>query len=234
MLILGIILLAMWVTLAFTKVHALIFVTIVMAVGLTARALTKWANKRKGPKPSLLRQAIMEQLTTETLMKPKILLGTYGSDVFAAAALNEARIGNHTLIVCFIRHVSLSYKHEYTQRLNIDTDLGALRVFSKILDLAHEMGVSVIPVYDTGPDAAELIAENAAMLGCEKVLLGTSRQGALYHLIKGTFQQRLETLLPPEIPVEVITPQQAEEARLHLAPRLASLERPAPATPAIH
>jgi hypothetical protein len=88
-----------------------------------------------------------------------------------------------------------------------------LRVFARILDLAHRMAVSVIPVYDTGPDAAELMAENAAMLGCERVLIGSSRQGALYHLIKGTFQRRLESLLPPEIPVEVISPEEAEEAR---------------------
>ena len=38
------------------------------------------------------------------------------------------------------------------------------------------------------------------------MLIGTSRQGALYTLIKGTFQRRLEALLPPEIPVMVITP----------------------------
>ena len=64
----------------------------------------------------------------------------------------------------------------------------------------------VLPVYDTGPDAAELMAENAAVYGCERILIGTSRQGALYHLIKGHFQRRLESLLPPEIPVQVIDP----------------------------
>jgi hypothetical protein len=218
MLLLGIVLVGIWITLACTKLHALVFVSIVMIVGLTARAITKWAGKRKGVKPSLLRQAIAEQLTPEALMKPKLLLGTYGSDSLAAAALEEAKAGNHTLVVCFIRQVSLSYKYESRERLTIDTDLAALKVFSRILDLAHEMKVSVVPIYDTGPDAAELIAENAAMLGCEKVLLGTSRQGALYHLIKGTFQRRLEALLPLEIPVEVISPETAEKARQHHLP----------------
>lgn len=233
MLLLGFLLMAMWVTLAFTKLHALVFVSIVMAVGLTARALTKWLGKRKGPKPSLIRQAIMEQLTPETLMKPKILLGTYGSDVLAAAALGKAREQNQTLVVCFIRQVALSYKHDVTQRLNIDTDLGALKVFAKILELAHEMGVSVVPVYDTGPDAAELMAENAAMLGCERVLIGSSRQGALYHLIKGTFQRRLESILPPEIPVEVISPQEAAEATQlqHAHAQSVSASQPPAASP---
>ena len=59
-------------------------------------------------------------------------------------------------------------------------------------------------VYDTGPDAAVLLAENAAIYGCGRVFIGTSRQGALYHLIKGHFQTRLEALLPPDIPVQVI------------------------------
>ena len=109
--------------------------------------------------------------------------------------------------MCFIRQVSLSF--HYDQRLSIDSDLAAQRTFARFLELGHEMNVPVLPVYDTGPDAAELMAENAAIYGCEKVFIGTSRQGALYHLIKGHFQQRLEALLPPEVPVEVIAPEEA-------------------------
>jgi len=207
MLILGIVLLTIWVTLACTKLHALIFVTVVMIVGLTARALNRHFATRKGPKPSLLRQAISEQLSAEAMSKPKILLGTYGSDALARPALRAAKESDAMLVVCFIRQVNLSYKYESEQKLTIETDLAALRAFSKFLDMGHDMGVYVLPVYDTGPDAAELMAENAAIYGCERVLIGTSRQGALYHLIKGKFQERLESLLPPEIPVQVITPE---------------------------
>lgn len=38
------------------------------------------------------------------------------------------------------------------------------------------------------------------------MLIGTSRQGAVYHWIKGRFQQRLEMLLPPDIVVSVVNP----------------------------
>ena len=48
------------------------------------------------------------------------------------------------------------------------------------------------------------MAENAAIYGCEKVLIGTSRRGGLYHLVKGHFQQRLEAILPPETKVKVL------------------------------
>ncbi len=208
MMLLGMLLLAMWVTLAFTKVHALVFVVIVMVVGLSARAATKWWSARKGPRPSLLRQAIAEQLTADALAKPKLLIGTYGSETLAPVAMREARQSNATLVVCFIREVKLSYKYD-ERTLSLDTDPVAQKAFARFLDMGHESKVAILPVYDSGPDAATLMAETAAIYGCEKVLIGTSRRGAIYHLIKGHFQRKLESLLPPEIPVQVISEQAA-------------------------
>jgi hypothetical protein len=202
---LGIFLMAIWVTLAFTKLHALVFVCIVLVIGLSARQATKYFARRKGEKPSLLRQAIMEQLEPADLAKRRILLGTYGSDVLASAALDEAKRLDAALVVCFIRQVSLSYKYD-EGIFTLDTDIAALKTFSRFLELGHDLDVPVIPVYDTGSDAAILLAENAASYGCERVLIGSSRQGALYHLIKGHFQKRLESMLPPEIPVQVVAP----------------------------
>jgi hypothetical protein len=50
------------------------------------------------------------------------------------------------------------------------------------------------------------MAENAAIYGCSRVLIGSSRHGALYHLVKGRFQERLEGILPPDIKVDVVQP----------------------------
>src|SRR5687767_1246884 len=90
MVVLAVVLLAIWVTLAFTKLHALVFVLLVMGIGLAARQVTRLAAARR-PKPSLLRQAIMEQLTPEAFARRKLLLGTYGSEALAPAALRIAR-----------------------------------------------------------------------------------------------------------------------------------------------
>jgi amino acid transporter len=203
MMLLGIFLLAMWVTLAFTKLHALLFVTIVMIVGLTARSATKWWQNRHGPRPTLLQQAVVEQLPFDIPSMPKALLGTYGSETLAPAALAYAKQEHLALVVCFIREVQLSIKWE--EGVNIENDQAAQKVFARFLELGHEAGVPVLPVYDQGPDAAILMAETAATFGVEKILIGSSRRGAIHHLIKGHFQRRLETLLPPEIQVEVIS-----------------------------
>ncbi|WP_428940043.1 APC family permease [Fontivita pretiosa] len=206
MLLLGGVLLAIWATLAITKLHALAFVAIVMVVGLTARSATRWLARRAGAKPTLLEQAVREQLPADVWTRTKLLVGTYGSEALAPAALLEARNAGAVLVVCFIREVHLSYKYGSEPKLTLQTDVAAQRTFSRYLELAHAAGVPVLPVYDTGEDAAELLAENAAIYGCARVLIGTSRRGAVYHLIKGHFQRRLESLLPAEIAVQVILP----------------------------
>jgi amino acid transporter len=203
--LLGFVLLCIWVSIAYVKTHALIFVSIVMVVGLTARQLNRWFAARRGVRPSLLRQAIAVQLTPEAMAAPKLLIGSYGSEALATAAIREAKAQGATLVVCFIRQLQLSYKYRWRQ-LNIDTDIAALKVFSKFLDLGHSMGVPILPVYDTGEDSAELMAEAAAIYGVQKVLIGTSRHGAFYHAIKGFFQSRLEGMLPEDVRVEVLRP----------------------------
>jgi amino acid transporter len=210
MALLGLTLLAIWMTLAFTKLYALAFVTIVIAVGLSARGLTKALAARR-PKPSLLRRAIVEQLPDDFTARPKVMLGTYGSVDLAHAALAVAKQSDAALVVTFIRQVALSYKYRGEPRLHIDTDAAAQRTFARFLEWGYADGVPVIPVYDTGEDAAAVMAEHAALYGCDRVLIGSSRKGAVYHLIKGHFQRRLESLLPPDIKVQVITPQPAPE-----------------------
>lgn len=201
----GMLLVAIEITLAITKLHALLFACIVLAVGLSLRQITKATAKRR-PRPSLLRQAIVEQLPESAMAMRRLLLATAGSATNADVALRFAKQESSALVVCFIRDVALSYKIEAEKTFSLDTDPAAQLLFRDFLSRGHNMGVPIIPAYDTGRNAPELIAELAAVNAVEKVLIGTSRRGTLYHLIKGSFQSQLEQLLPPEIPVEVLPP----------------------------
>jgi nucleotide-binding universal stress UspA family protein len=211
MMALGLFLLAIWVTLACTKLHALAFVVVVLAVGLTARWANKWYVARKGPRPSLLQQAIRDQLPGDAWSRPRVLVGTYGSEALAPAALRVARQRGAVLVVCFVRELALSYKYNAEEkRFTLESDGAAQKAFARFLELGHDAGVPVLPVYDSGANAAEVMAETAAVYGCEVVLIGTSRRGTLFHLIKGHFQRKLEALLPPEVRVQVIAPVSAD------------------------
>ena len=179
-------LVVVWVTLAFTKLHALIFVTIVMAVGLILRGADQAATPERRPKPSLLRQAIMEQLPADALSPPKILLATAGSDEMADDALKIAQ-GRERGAGRDVRPRgrAVATRSRPRTRFTLDTDPAAQSLFTDFLEHGHRYGVPVIPMYDTGTNAPELIAEFAAMNGVDKVLIGSSRRGALHHMHQG-------------------------------------------------
>src|SRR5690606_8229162 len=88
--------------------------------------------------------------------------------------------------------------------LSLDTDPAAQALFTDFLEVGHREGVPIIPFYDTGTNSAELIAESAAIHGARRVLIGSSRRGTIRRFSKGSFQRRLENLLPGDIPVEVL------------------------------
>ena len=73
--------------------------------------------------------------------------------------------------------------------------------------MGHDRSVPIIPAYDTGQDAATLMAETAALYGADRILIGSSRRGTLHRFVKGTFQTRLEDMLPEEMKVDVLEPQ---------------------------
>jgi hypothetical protein len=178
---------------------------------LSLRAITKYAQKRR-PKPSLLRLAIMDQLPADAVFRPKLLLATAGSDAMAEPALQLAKQEGATLVVSFIREVALNYKVDAENRMTLETDPAAQDLFVDFLEQGHKYNVPIIPAYDASQNAPEQIAELAAMYGCQKVLIGSSRRGAIHHFIKGNFQKRLETLLPEDISVKVLHATPAKEA----------------------
>ncbi len=202
---LGALLACIWITLAIDKRQALIFVVIVMSAGFGLRFITKWLASRR-PKPSLLRQAIMDQLPPAALAKPRILLATAGGSQLAEQACEYAGQHNASLVVSFVREVALNYKMEGAAHMTLDTDPAAQALYVDFLEAGHKYNVPIIPAYDTGTNPPEMIAELAAINGCQKIIIGTSRRGALHKLVKGSFQAKLEHLLGSDMPVEVMTP----------------------------
>jgi nucleotide-binding universal stress UspA family protein len=181
------------------------------------------------PKPSLLRRAIQEQLTPEALAKPRLLLATAGSAAMADAAIEAAAAEDAALVVCFIREVALNYKVEAETRFTLDNDPAAQTMFADFLEKGHQYGVPIIPMYDTGTNAPEQLAELAAMNGVDRVLIGSSRRGVLHHIIKGSFQRRLEQFLPPDIHVQVLSVREPSNAGLTVEAEPADATRPRPA-----
>ncbi|HEX8325265.1 MAG TPA: universal stress protein [Tepidisphaeraceae bacterium] len=205
MILIGLLLGVIWVTIAIDKRSALVFVCLVMVIGFSLRYATRWLAARR-PKTSLLRQAIVAQLTPEALAKPRLMLATAGGSQLADQACQEAKANDQSLVVAFVRELQLNYKVEGAATMTLDTDPAAQALFVDFLEAGHRHGVPIIPAYDTGTNAPEMLAELAAMNGVSKLAIGTSRRSTLHTIIKGSIQRKLEQLLPDDIAVEVMSP----------------------------
>jgi nucleotide-binding universal stress UspA family protein len=205
MMLVGLLLASIWVTIAYDKTSATKFLGIVLVIGFGLRFATKYFAGRR-EKPSLLRQAIMDQLPPEALARPRIMVATAGSATLADTACEIAAHDDSALVVAFVREVALNYKMEAAVRTTLDTDPAAQALYVDYLEAGHKYGVPIIPAYDSGMNAAETIAELAALNGASKLIIGTSRRGALHQLIKGSFQKKIEDLLGDDVPVQVVAP----------------------------
>ena len=62
---------------------------------------------------------------------------------------------------------------------------------------AQRDGFMLIPVWTISYNAAEAIARAAQMLQVDSVMMGVSRRGAIYHLLRGHVVNGLIRRLPP-------------------------------------
>ena len=130
MMVLGIVLLIIWVTLAFVKHEALIFVCIVMVVGLVARQLSRWLGKRKGPSRACFARRSWSSYRQRRCSSRRFCSARTARTRWRGRRCAVAKESDATLVVCFIRQVNLSYKYESDQKLTIETDLAALKAFA--------------------------------------------------------------------------------------------------------
>jgi nucleotide-binding universal stress UspA family protein len=65
-------------------------------------------------------------------------------------------------------------------------------------------GVTAIPIWRLGHDAASAIADAAERLGADGVMVGTSKRTALWHLVRGNVLKGLTRKLPRELSLIIV------------------------------
>jgi nucleotide-binding universal stress UspA family protein len=71
-----------------------------------------------------------------------------------------------------------------------------IETLAKVLDTARGSSVEIIPIWTISQSAPEAIAQAAAALGVDAVMVGVSRRSAIYHLLRGHVVNGLTKRLP--------------------------------------
>jgi amino acid transporter len=187
-----------WVTIAATKLPALIFVAVVVGTGLLIREFT---SRQKAAAPPAPAAALVPQPAAQPaaqFLGQFILVAARGWTPALQFALEESRVRDAQLLVLYVREVAI----------NIDTgsnwqdDPAARALFGRLETEAR--GLKVNKLYSVSDSPADTIIDIAATFGVDSVVLGGSRRATLVNLLKGNVVTRVAGNLPESMHLIVI------------------------------
>ena len=198
---------AIWVTIAATKIHALIFVILVCGVGLFIRETYRKKSQGLAPASVVVSGEAPFRLREEPSGSEegaeeagRILVAARGLTPAARFALEEAKLRGARLYFLFVREVQVAT--EVAGKLTDDAE--AQRVLGEIRQAATAEKVLLTPVYCVSNRASDMITELAATLGADLVVLGGSKRKVLVNLLRGDTVQQVSNSLPEEIRLVVV------------------------------
>ena len=198
---------AIWVTIAATKIHALIFVILVCGVGLFIRETYRKKSQGLAPASVVVSGEAPFRLREEPSGSEegaeeagRILVASRGLTASARFALEEAKLRGARLYFLFVREVQVAT--EVAGKLTDDAE--AQRVLGEIRQAATAEKVLLTPVYCVSNRASDMITELAATLGADLVVLGGSKRKMLVNLLRGDTVQQVSNSLPEEIRLVVV------------------------------
>ncbi len=200
------VLLAVEITIAYTKPDALFFGVLVIGVGLSVRA---WSHKVTGITTVTVTREVAELVQPETLerLRPtmregqKIMVAARGVTPVLRYALNEAALRKATLCVLYVKEVAIFMGGgaQPPSRPRWQDDPHAAAIMSLCLKLGEELGVCVQPIYVVSTDPTATILDLAATLGIDILMLGSAQRSAMARLLKGNVVTQVAEKLPEDI-----------------------------------
>lgn len=204
----ALVLIALWVTLAIEKTHALMFVGSIVGVGLVLRLAARRIAAARAAKPATPAEGVngLAALGTPAMQldpaKPRVLVATRGGERLIDFAAGYAKQMGAILFVLYVRQLNVATPAA-SPPPTIDEDREARRVFERALQACRKIGVPMVPIYVVGPDVAEPILDFAATYNAAALLLGVSREGSILRTLRGDVVGRVADHLPEEIPLLV-------------------------------
>lgn len=197
--IIGTIMAAIWITIPFSYLPALLFLGVMVGGGMALRLVAQRV-------PVLLpRAAAAEELaaaTDETGLPPfdpgkgRILVATQRNVKLLRFAFDEARRRGANIFVLFVRDIAGVLPG--TERpLTPDEDAAAAKLFRHATELSREHSVPLQRIYCVNPDPADVILDFAATYAADLVMMGVSRRGVL-RALRGNVIQSVADHLPEE------------------------------------
>jgi amino acid transporter len=180
---------AIWLTVAYEKSHALIFAGTVLAVGLAARYAFRQYRERVAP---------VERVPFPG-DAPRILVATRGDPWIVDVGLDRAAEMNAAVVVALIREAAFLLDRPGDATPDPALDPEATALFEYARRRAQERAIPIRPLYAISTSPMWVLADHAVTLGVAEVHAGGSRRGRVEKVLRGSPLEELRSLLPEEV-----------------------------------
>jgi nucleotide-binding universal stress UspA family protein len=208
------VMIAIELTLAVEKTHALIFVSVILVTGLSMRFFTKSylparARMRARPKPAPAPAEKPEEKITVDIFGtpaeqldmscPHIMVATRGGQRLLDFASTYTAQIKGILFVLFVRQLNVQFAAGAAPSL--DEDAEARAVFETAAAACRKQNVPMVPIYVVSRDVPYSILDFAATYDVRALLMGVSRTGTLLRALRGDVLTAVADQLPQDIPL---------------------------------
>jgi amino acid transporter/nucleotide-binding universal stress UspA family protein len=212
---------AMELTLAVEKPHALFFVGIILVAGLSMRFFTKSylprraaAKARAAAEAARARAAAGETAVEEKpeialygtpaekldMSRPHIMVATRGGQRLLDFAASYVKQIGGILFVLYVRQLNVQFA-PVDEGPTLDEDAEARNVFQAAAAACKKHDVPMVPIYVVSKDVPYSILDFAATYDVRALLMGVSRQGTLLRALRGDVLTAVADQLPQDIPL---------------------------------
>lgn len=205
MVLIGTVLLAIWVTIPFTNIPALVFIVSMLGAGLTLRFITQ---RRVIPLP-VPTEAVPAGVGAPTEppvagllpfdpARPRVLVASRGRNMkLLRFAFDEAKRRGANIFVLYVRDIAVLYPGQ-AHPMTPEEDHEASTLFAHAESFATEYTVPLQPIYCVSRDPADAILDFAATYAVDVVMLGVSRRAGLLRALRGDVIAGVADNLPAE------------------------------------
>ncbi|MBI2619482.1 MAG: amino acid permease [Ignavibacteriales bacterium] len=181
-------------SIAVEKPKATLFVAIVLAIGLGSRAIAGWRREPEVlPLPAFggARPRPRRRTRKAPILKFVLAIKNH-SDRLLKFAVDEAKMRDALLIVLRVKEIAVGALPE---RIQLETN-GEERLIDEI---CRNAGIDYQIVSIPSNEVGYTIAEEAALFGADRVILGAPSRNLLEKALKGNVVRSVGSLLPEEI-----------------------------------
>ncbi|MFO0429307.1 MAG: amino acid permease [Planctomyces sp.] len=211
MMILSIVMISIWLTIAYEKPRALIFAGSIVGLGLGGRWLTHHYLQRRSVQLSTMTAPAAPEVVAPmpqiSLAGPdsdrgaqrarRIMVATRGNPKLLQFAFDYARSQHAELWLVFVRHIAID--SGVTRESDVANDQEALQLESSAKAYSAEYGVPMRFVYSTATDIGDTVLDVAATYAVDVLILGSTRRSRLWRAMKGDVIQQVAEYLPENI-----------------------------------